>query len=351
VGTPATELKYICLAVFREVRGILDECKRAKTFASIDDADLRSSPWLGADLQTMGGHTGFATMFSRKTTSDPCAQLVHRVVYHRGDVYSMPSGTPAGVTNPKPFSPTDTPHETLKLKDDDAMWLLYQGCCSAPKRYMCKISESVEKSAKTQQSRTAARHHAVSGAVGVVKRSPLAPLGGFVGSGASASPLPDWIRSVLSESGRCYTERKDSAHSYLKQLLSLMAFKSDNDGDAVKGCEQEGNWIAVHIDNGAMPCPTQLSQDPPVQHRHLNNGVILAVNSEDNGEVVYARCTACKHCVNVNEIAERITKGGEQTPWVRFTRENLCALMQAAGYRHTTPIGGHGLYILNAFKA
>jgi hypothetical protein len=276
----------------------------------------------------MGGHTGFATMFSRKTTSDPCAQLVYRVVYHRGEVYPMPPSTPNGVTNPKPFTPIDAPHEPLKLSDGDAMWLLYQGCCSAPKRYMCQISKSGEISAKTQQNRTAARHHAVSGAVGGVKRSPLAPLGFVVGG--SASPLPDWIKSVLGESGRSYTERKDSAHSYLKQLLSLVAVQDDdNHDDAIKSKECRGDWVAVHIDNGAMPCPMQLSQDPPVLHHHLNNGVILAVNSEDDGKAVYARCTACRHCVSVNEITERIMKGNEPTPWVKFTQESLRDLMQA----------------------
>jgi hypothetical protein len=352
-GIPATDLKNLCFQVFKDHREQLDVCKRAKSFASIPNESLRFSPWIGADLQTMGGHTGFATMFSRKTQSDPCAQLIHRAVYHRGELYKMPPNTPVGVKNPKPFDPVDEPHEPGSLKADDALWLLYQGCCSAPKRYMSRLTENAEKCAKTQQSRTAARHHAVSGAVGGGRRAPSAPLG--VNS-TSGSPLPQWIRSVLEESGCGYTERKDSAQSYLKNLLACIAETEEDEGDGDDAendredggddCSKiksktisSGGWIAVHIDRGAMPCPMQLSEDPPVRHHHPNNGVILAVNKsltqdEEEETIVYARCTSCRFSHTTNAHAVRVMRGKDSefaSPWLKLSRENFSAMLDASG--------------------
>ena len=333
------------MAVFEPFRRQLDECKRAKSFESIPDAELESSPWIGADLQTMGGHTGFATMFSRKTRGDPCAVLVHRVVFHRGDVFAIPAS--AGVSNPKPFLPVGIPHEPDSLKPTDALQLLYHGCCSAPKRYMTRLTDTAEKFSKTQQTRTAAKHHAVSGAVGG-GRAPLAPLGGVGGGSSSGSPLPSWIRSVMAQSAPGYTERRDSAQSYLKELLVCMTDSDDTGADdaedeegcrahkKARKCVDNSAWIALHIDRGAMPCPMQLSQDPPVRHHHRNNGIILAVNidsAEDVG-IVYARCSACRNSPTTNSHVERVAsfKGAEYpSPWIRLSKESFEAMLRDSG--------------------
>jgi hypothetical protein len=318
-GVPSTELKYVCHRVFEDFREYLDESKRAKSFDCIPDDVLRAATWIGADIPTMGGHTGFAMMFSKKSAADPVPWLAARTVYHRGAVYALPSTT-VGVTNPKPFSPAPLKigggHDLSALSDDDALHLLYHASCSVPRGYTCRLSMQAEERAKTQQSRTAAKHHAVS-KDGVGGRQFPARRGD---DAAPPSVLPGWMSIVLDGSKR-YTERVDSAQSYLKQLMKLL-------GDEEK---LRGSWVAVHVGNEAMPCPMMLSQDPPVKYAHTSNGAILAVLSGDDS-VVYARCTACRLSKTTNPHVARVEKAqvtggdeatGDPSPWVKFTEKGL----------------------------
>ena len=328
-GVPSSELKYVCHRVFEDFRNYLDESKRAKSFDCIPDEVLRRATWIGADTPTMGGHTGFAMMFSKKSPSDPYACLESRAVYHRGGIYALPASA-RGVTNPKPFTPRpagEGGHDPSTLSPDNALHLLYQASCSVPRGYMCRLSRQAEESARTLQSRTAAKYHTAS-KNGVGGRQFPARRGDD--AGMPQSVLPEWMSLVLDRTKR-YTERVDSAQSYLKQLVKLL-------GDEEKA---KGDWVAVHVGNEAMPCPMMLSQDPPVKYSHTSNGVILAVLSGDDS-VVYARCTSCRLSKTTNSHVERVMKavgvgcaggcGGEEatgdpSPWVKLTKKGLEELM------------------------
>ena len=327
-GVPSSELKHVCHRVFDDFRQYLDESKRSKSFDCIPDDVLRAATWIGADIPTMGGQTGFAMMFSKKSPSDPFACLDTRTVYHCGGVYALPANA-GGVTNPKPFTPRpageSSGHDPQALTLDESLHLLYHASCSVPRGYTCRLSKQAEESAKTLQSRTAAKFRTAS-KNGVGGRQ--FPTRRGDDAAMSSSVLPGWMSLVLDGSKR-YTERMDSAQSYLKQLMSLL-------GDEEKA---KGSWVAVHVGNEAMPCPMMLSQDPPVKYSHTSNGVILAVLSGDDS-VVYARCTACLRSKTTNAHVERVMKepgggsGGEEatavgdpSPWVKFTEKGLEDLM------------------------
>jgi len=326
-GVPSSELKHVCHRVFEDFRQYLDESKRSKSFDCIPDDVLRDATWIGADIPTMGGQTGFAMMFSKKSQSDPFACLDTRTVYHRGGVYALPANA-GGVTNPKPFTPRPTSeggggHDPHALSIDESLHLLYQASCSVPRGYTCRLSKQAEESAKTLQSRTAAKFRTAS-KNGVGGRQ--SPTRRGDDAAMSSSVLPGWMSLVLDGSKR-YMERVDSAQSYLIQLMRLL-------GDEEKA---KGSWVAVHVGNEAMPCPMMLSQDPPVKYSHTSNGVILAVLSGDDS-VVYARCTDCLLSKTTNAHVERVVKastggcGGEEavgdpSPWVKFTEKGLGDLM------------------------
>ena len=312
---PSTDLKHVCHRAFEDFREYLNESKRIKSFDNIPDDVLREAVWIGADMPTMGGHTGFAMMFSRKSTSDPFSRLESRAVYHRGELFSLPASA-VGVTNPNPFKPqpeSGLGHDLAQLADHEALWMLYQASCSVPKGYMCSITKKAELAARTQQSRTASRHHAGSKNDGV-RRAPTMRGGGEAGP---PSILPGWMSLVLDGSRRLI-EREESAQSYLKQLKRLIGEEESTGGD----------WVAVHVGNEVMPCPMMLSQDPPVKYSHKSNGVILAVLTGDPS-VVYARCTACIRSPTTNPHIARVFKASsgcgdaDQSPWVKFTEKGL----------------------------
>ena len=327
-GVPSVDLKHVCHRAFEDFREYLDEAKRIKSFDNIPDDVLREAAWIGADMPTMGGNTGFAMMFSRKTTSEPFSRLDSRTVYHCGEQYSLPASA-VGVTNPKPFKPQPEDglgHDPAMLTDHEALWMLYQASCSVPKGYLCSITKKAEEDARTKQSRTASRHRAGSKNDGVRR----APTMRGVGEADPPSILPGWMSLVLDGSRRL-TEREESAQSYLKHLKGLIGEEESKRGD----------WVAVHVANEVMPCPMMLSQDPPVKYSHKSNGVILAVLTGDSS-VVYARCTACRLSPTTNAHITRVFKTycgqcDDPSAWVKFTEKGLEDLLLVQGVKEGTP--------------
>jgi len=334
-GVPATQLKWVCERVFGgEIQTFLGQAKKDKNFSPIPDSTLRDASWLGADLATMRGKTGFAVMFSRKDPADPAAKLVDRRVYHQGQLCTPTPGS--GVRNPKPFHPTSAPHNLSSLSEADALSLLYNGCCSVPKYYTARLSLSAEDGFKAQQTRTAAKHRAAS-KVGGPNQSPL-----MGGGGAGSSVLPAWMLSTVVDSSRGgYIENRDSATKYFAQLMGLVSEE-----------EKAKAWVAVHIGGGAAACPMCLSEDPPRMYAHKSNGVIVALvpSSESPPSVVYARCTEC--CVvsdTTNPHVGRLMKSsGAPSCWVVLSKEGVEEALAAAAergvYAHDTVVIYTSLY-------
>lgn len=308
VGVPSLDLKSMCISVFSQYRELLSQFRRDKNFYAVDDKTLLEAYWIGADIPTMGGNTGFAMMFSKKSPKDPSAKLVKRAAYVRKKLCEV-SG---GATNPKPFEPVDAPHELSTLCEYDALWLLYSASCSIAKAYMANPSVVARDLAGAQQSRTAARHRA---APGVPGRAPGTPLGQRVSS------LPDWLYSVLDQTGG-YTLRSESANAYLQQVMRLVPKEHG-----------EGQWAAYHIDRGAMPCVLQLSEDPPVRHHHTNNGGVVALWKPKQGEMeMYARCTQCYASKKQNEHVQVIRNSeGKHSPWIILKKSSFYTMLDEAG--------------------
>jgi hypothetical protein len=306
-GVPAAELAALCADIFRPYRADIEECQRSRTFDSLPDAVLRS-PWIGADLATMNGKTAFAVLFSKKSRADPGAQLVHRAAYNTCGLVAPSAGPP----NPIPFAPA-VPHDlspqagTPQLSREQAVWLLLQACFTVPTAYTCPLSLKAEALAMTrnQQNRTVARHHAVSEGGG-----PPPPL--------ESSALPAWIKSVLDRTPG-YRLRHDAAASYFKNIQ----------GHVQDLC----SWAAVHVGQGAMPCPVSLSMDPPAAHAHRSNGVII-VFDPCSDESVYVRCTSCRMGNRVNAHTSLVVDAaGRATNWMRLDEASLSALLEAARSR------------------
>ena len=309
-GVPGTQLKRVCQEIFAPFRELLSKCK--KDFSAVPDSTLPEAWWLGADLPTMGGFTGFALMYSRKSLLDPSPRLLHRVVFHRGEVYT-PSPSSA-VKNPKPFDPVDRPHDLASLSTAEALTLLYHGCCSVPKDYMARLSPAMEDLLKTQQSRTAARHHAALKGGGA-RTSPLVG-----GGGAGSSVLPAWMLSTVVDSSRGgYTENRDSAVTYFSQLMDML----DEE-------DKKKQWVAVHIGGGAAACPMCLSEDPPRMYSHKSNGVIVALVPSESPSVVYTRCTECYVASDTtNPHVERLLRSDEKPScWMKLSKEGVKSLME-----------------------
>jgi hypothetical protein len=301
-GVPAAELAALCADIFRPYRSDIEACQRQRSFDPLSDDDLRS-PWIGADLATMNGKTAFATLFSKKSRADPGAQLVHRVAYDSAGLHPSPH---VGLLNPTPFKPS-VPHDlhppegASQLPADRALWLLLQACYTVHKGHTCPLSLRAESLARNQQNRTVLKHHAVSEGGG-----PPPPL--------ASSALPHWIRSVLDQTPG-YRMRHDAAVNYLK---NIQAYR-----------QEALEWSAVHVGQGAMPCPASLSMDPPVRHQHRSNGVIIVFDpcSQDS---VYVRCTSCRMGVSVNPHVSLVEDAaGRPTPWIRLDEPSLSLLLGA----------------------
>jgi hypothetical protein len=142
------------------------------------------------------------------------------------------------------------PEGASQLPADRALWLLLQACYTVHKGHTCPLSLRAESLARNQQNRTVLKHHAVSEGGG-----PPPPL--------ASSALPHWIRSVLDQTPG-YRMRHDAAVNYLK---NIQAYR-----------QEALEWSAVHVGQGAMPCPASLSMDPPVRHQHRSNGVIIVLD-------------------------------------------------------------------------
>jgi hypothetical protein len=251
----------------------------------------------------MNGKTAFATLFSKKSRADPGAQLVHRVAYDSAGLHPSPH---VGLLNPTPFKPS-VPHDlhppegASQLPADRALWLLLQACYTVHKGHTCPLSLRAESLARNQQNRTVLKHHAVSEGGG-----PPPPL--------ASSALPHWIRSVLDQTPG-YRMRHDAAVNYLK---NIQAYR-----------QEALEWSAVHVGQGAMPCPASLSMDPPVRHQHRSNGVIIVFDpcSQDS---VYVRCTSCRMGVSVNPHVSLVEDAaGRPTPWIRLDEPSLSLLLGA----------------------
>ena len=301
-GVPAAELAALCADIFRPYRSDIEACQRQKSFAPLSDAALRS-PWIGADLATMNGKTAFAVLFSKKSRADPGAQLVHRVAYDSTGLVSSESG----LANPMPFKPS-VPHDlnpqagASQVPADRALWLLLQACYTVPTCYTCQLSLKAESLAGNQQNRTVSRHHAVSEGGG-----PPPPLG--------SSALPEWIKSVL-DCTPGYRMRHDAAINYFKHIQTYR--------------QEVCSWSAVHVGQGAMPCPVSLSMDPPVKHQHRNNGVII-VFDPCSDQSVYVRCTSCRVGGKVNSHVSLVEDAsGRPTPWIRLDKPSLSLLLEEA---------------------
>ena len=312
-GVPATTLKMVCAEVFKEVKDLLAQAKKAGNFSPIPDSILPSAAWLGADLMTMGGHTGYAVMFSCKKLSDPPPRLLYRAVYRNGDL-APPTAT---VRNPKPFKPLPpAPHQLSSLPECDALSLLYQGLCSVPKFYLARLSQSAEDNLKIQQSRTAAKHRAISGDdVWGGMGGPPIPLGGRVGS---SSILPAWMSSIIRDCMGGYAERRESAQRYHSQLLCFLDEQ-----------ERKRQYESRHIANGALPCPMSLSEDPPKIVPHRSNGVIVSLDLS-NPTVVYARCTKCSEvsATTNSHVTRLVGCSGRPTCWVKISEEGIKGIME-----------------------
>jgi hypothetical protein len=322
-GIPGTQLKSVCDSVFADVKPVLGLCKKAGNFSPVPDSSLHDAFYVGADLMTMGGHTGYATMYSRKKVEDPPPRLLYRAIYSDGNLVVPPPSSTA--KNPKPFHPSTAPHDLATLSEADALSLLCHGLCSVPNFYTSRLSRAFEEHNKTLQSRTAARHHAVSGGGGGGGSSaqfPPSPRGD-----GSSTILPKWMWCMVSRERGVYTERRDSAQSYFKQLMELVS-KQDAEKD----------WVAVHIANGALACPMCLSEDPPREFHHRNNGIIAAFMSppESPSLVIYTRCTVCDVSPTTNPHVSRVNmSGGRPTRWVKFTEEGMEALVAMMGQGET----------------
>ena len=306
-GVPAKELASICAEIFRPHAEDLARCKTHQDFAPLDDTKIRA-PWIGADVATMKGKTGFATLFSKKKQDDPHSQLVHRVAYVAGA--RVPTKG-----NPRPFAPA-SPHDlSLRpgLSRDEALWLLYQSCYSVPKGYICPLSERAEMLSRAQQIRTAARHHAAPGG-GVPP-----PLGD-----PSVPRLPEWLASELARAG-AYSLRKDAARNYHHNIQHYN--------------QSLASWTAVHVSNGAMPCPASLCLEPPVEHKHRNNGVIVVFDPA-SPSLIYTRCSNCRvDTKNVNaEVSLLKDSEGRVTQWLELDNKVLGSLKEKAARGATPPV-------------
>jgi len=316
MGVPATELKWVCDRVFADqIRDLLSQSKKARNFSPVPDSVLRDAAWLGADLATMRGRTGYAVMFSRKNAADTPPRLLYRAVYCQGRLV-VPTPK-SGIKNPRVFHPTSAPHDLATLSEADALSLLYNGLCSVPKFYTARFSVSAEESFKAQQSRTAAKHQAAfRGVGGCLLTSPQGA------GGSSSSVLPAWMLSTIVNSGvGGYAERRDSATTYYTQLMGLLG-----EEDKAKA------WVAVHIGGGAAVCPQCLSEDPPRMIKHRSNGVIVAFVADPLTPpplVVYARCTTCSVSHTTNPRVERLMRRvGTASPWVILSKEGVEALVE-----------------------
>lgn len=307
VGVPAKELAAICAAVFRPHAEALALCKKQGSYAPLKGDAIRW-PGLGADVVTMKGNTGFATLFSKKRPGDPPSQLVHRAVYRGGQL--VPAAA-LGQPNPKPFEPAGAPHEPAALPREDALWLLYQSCYSALKGYTRPVSPLAEDLGRARQNRTAARHHA-------------APGGGVPPPRGDAGALPAWLASVLAGAA----VRREAAGSYFHNIL--------------KARPSLESWSAVHVVGGSVPCPASLALDPPVRHHHRSNGVIIVFDPA-SPSLVYTRCTNCRldpGRLNDTVVPLKDELGG-CTQWIELSEQSLGTLLRAgkeAGERPCAPL-------------
>jgi hypothetical protein len=311
-STPGTVLKGLCNIIF----GPLREKLRTPNFGGFSDEDLRGAdaPCFGMDLQTTGGHTPFAMMFSRKTPDCPFPCLSSRSFYHMGELHTF--SRESGLLNPAPFepSPVDGQHALDNLSDDQAVYLLWQASCSVPNRYIARISADMKRWAEIRQSRTAASLRGISGA-------PPAAGGAQRSTACEKLPLPKWFRDYLDKTAN-YKERPDSARQYALLLPLLDCEGTDPD-----------SWLCTHIDKG-VPCPTMLSLRMPSFHMHENNGCIVACNKK-TPEVVYARCTECLQKDVTNEHCSRVfLKNGNPSPWIKFSSAGFLSLVSNEGKKN-----------------
>ena len=103
----------------------------------------------------------------------------------------------------------------------------------------------------------------------------------------------------------------------------------------------------MHV-QGAMPCPVSLSMDPPREHYHRSNGVIIVFHPSSD-ESVYVRCTSCRHGKKMNPLVSPVENAsGWFTPWIRLDKCSLRDLIKEArasllggvrtGQSHVSPL-------------
>lgn len=110
--------------------------------------------------------------------------------------------------------------------------------------------------------------------------------------------------------------RHDAATNYFKHIQTYR--------------QEVCSWSAVHVGQGAMPCPVSLSMDPPVKHQHRSNGVII-VFDPCSDESVYVRCTSCRVGGKVNAHVSLVEDAsGRPTPWIRLDKPSLSLLLEEA---------------------
>ena len=332
-GAPGVHLQHVirdCLKDSElELRKFKNRAEGASGSAFVDpetgEDRIFDHPEIGFDYAGIAGNTGVAMFGSRKSDRDPYCALTDLYTFSQGGVHVFSRGS--GVVNPSGFEPAPLKgahgypeHDLHRLTRRQALDLMYQSSCSAPRDLM--VAPLSAKAAEDEQNQTAIRPFTAPSKRG----GPPAHGGpGAASQSARVVPLlPAWFREFLGKNPNGQgSDKPNWATAFKTHVEKLNLPGTDPSGWSVTRYGPEAG-----IPKSGCPCPHHFSDAlNPCLHYHGSNGIILAVNSA-LPEIVFARCTDCRGCPPTNEDVQRVrTREGIPTNWISLSEEGFKTLM------------------------
>ena len=286
MGNPQQHHAKTTHCLFSEFTESLDRFKKEKCLPySLTDDELSSPEW-GVDVKACHPKQPFATIGSRKKSSDPYPVNRGRLVFHKGQLVR---------TYPPPIS------DDTEIHLRDTLFTIPRHNAANYKASF--ILECNTKAVKVSENRTPKNCHQTTSQRGA--RGPPS----FDGS----QHFPPWFRPHASAKGVFFNNSLPCLEPMEKELQTAL---------------QCGSVRVLHT--VGIFCPFKLCDANLVIHTHHSNGVLWAVTDSDPS-TIYAKCFHCSAPTDRVEGIDPILN-----TWMPFNEQSLNKLM-AMAKSHSQP--------------